>query len=152
MRTKIFLILSFIYLLISNSTSTNRSNTHSLQRKTNVNKTNTIGFVKAFTLKRKDNITIGDVYVKYINDSIFTDLFIVNHSDTLYRIVKSAFFCRKKTDIRVYSNQFYGYKFAIKNKDSFTLSYYRNNCKYISDDIIIEWNYNNNILRVLKTP
>ena len=99
MRTKTTLILLFAYLLISNSASSNQSNSHSLQRKTNVHKTSTIGFVKAFTLKRKDNIIIGDVYVKYINDSIFTDLFVVNHSDTLYRIVKSVFFCRKKTDI-----------------------------------------------------
>jgi hypothetical protein len=109
-------------------------------------------FTKVHSLKKKDNTFIGDVYVKFINDSVFTDLYVVNSKDTLYTIKKNIFTNTKGKNLDVPNDNFYGYLFALKKTDSFTLSFLTNKGLDSSDDIIIEWNYQNNVLEFKILP
>lgn len=109
-------------------------------------------FIKVHTLIKNDKTLIGDIFVKFINDSIFTDLYVINESDTLFSIKGSDFQNKKGIDFDVFSNGFYGYFFVLKKPDYFVLSYLRNNGVNVSDDITIEWNYDKNILETQKLP
>ena len=108
-------------------------------------------FIKVYSMNYKNRL-IGDVFVKFVNDSVFTDLCVVKEQDTIYTINKDVFNNKKGRDIVVYNKGFWGYMFVLRNNDHFTLSYYRNNGMNISDDITIEWNYDKNVLEVRKLP
>jgi hypothetical protein len=109
-------------------------------------------FRKVHTLRRNDSTCIGDIYVRYINDGFFTDLYVINNVDTLYTITKSSFTNKRGKDLEVVEEGFYGYKFVIYRNDYFVLSYFQNKGANISDNISINWNYDLKILEVLKTP
>lgn len=145
-----------VLLLLSCSTNSNQRNDKTKASNTaeiNENKLPDDNvFTKVYSLKKKDNSAIGDVYVKFINDSIFTDLCVVNEKDTLYTIKRNFLTNTKGKDIEVFNDGFYGYLFVLKKNDYFVLSYLRNNGSNISDDISIEWNYQDNILEVQKVP
>ena len=113
---------------------------------------NNTEFIKIHSLKKNDNTFIGDIYVKFINDSVFTDLNVINESDTLYSIKRNVFLNKVGNDIDVFSDGFYGYIFVLKKNDYFVLSYLRNNGLNVSDDITIEWSYIKNILESQKLP
>lgn len=156
MKSITILLLFIALLLLGCSANSNKS--------TNDSKTNTISeveksklpnkstFTKVYTLTKKDNSVIGDIYAKYVDDSVFTDLYIVNERDTLYVIKKNILANTKGKDIEVFNEGFYGYLFVLKKNDYFVLSYLRNKGSNISDDITIEWNYENNILEVQNVP
>ena len=156
MRTHGFLLLLSLALLISCSLNYNRTGV--VLKKDIVlhvkesNKIDNSAFLKVHSLKRKDGKFIGDIYVKFINDTIFTELYIVNKTDTLYSIKKSILVNTKGKDIEVFSDGFYGYKFVLKKNEYIVLSYYRNKGANVSDDITIEWNYDRNLLEVQKAP
>jgi hypothetical protein len=79
-------------------------------------------------------------------------LYVVNERDTLYKINRNILTNTKGKDIEVFNEGFYGYLFVLKKNDYFVLSYLRNKGSNISDDITIEWNYENNVLEVQKVP
>jgi hypothetical protein len=105
-----------------------------------------------YTMRNKDDVLIGDVYANMINDTVFTDLFIMNKVDTIYMISHEFFFNPKNVDLKVLKDGFYGYRFVMKNKDYIVLSYLTNKGKNVSDDITIEWNYKKLLMEVQKEP
>lgn len=139
-------------LLMSCSGKNRLSANPSPIRTDNLLKRHQTGFRKVHSLKKKDNTFIGDIYAKFINDSIFTDLYVINKSDTLYTIKRNTLFNKGGKDIEVYSDGFYGYLFVLKKNDYFVLSYLTKNGANVSDDITIEWSYDKNILEYQKTP
>jgi hypothetical protein len=110
------------------------------------------GFIKVHSLKKSDNSFIGDVYAKFINDSIFTDLYVINERDTLYKIDKCNLLNIKGKDINISCDEFWGYKFILKKKDYIVISYLSNKGKNVSDDITIEWNNLDGMLEIMKEP
>lgn len=151
MRIKILCILIAL-ATVSFSAKSIQTGSHSTKSQTKSNTNKSQQYIKVYTLRRNNNTPIGDVYVKYINDSIFSDLLILNQTDTLYKITKSTLYRKHKIDIKVSPDLFYGYKFLLKNRDSFTISYLQNNGRNVSDDITIEWNYNQNRMELMKNP
>jgi hypothetical protein len=113
---------------------------------------NSSEFIQTHTLRRNDSSFIGDVYVKLANDSVFSELYVINYSDTLYSIKRHILTSKLGRDIQVYEKDFYGYMFIVKKNDYFILTYYRKNGTIPSDNITIEWNYDKNILEFQKVP
>lgn len=146
-----YLLLSML-LMLNCSGKTNQQGNSSLIETGKLLKENKTKFIKVHSLKRNDNTLIGDIYVKFINDSVFTDLYVINESDTLYSIKRNTFLNKEGKDIDVFRDGFYGYLFVLKKNDYFVLSYLRNNGKNVSDDITIEWSYDKNILESQKLP
>jgi hypothetical protein len=146
-----YLFLSML-LMMNCSGKTNQAGHTSPVGNEKLLKENKTEFIKVHSLKKNDNTLIGDIYVKFINDSIFTDLYVVNESDTIYSIKRSNFLNKEGKDIDVFSDGFYGYLFVLKKNDYFVLSYLRNNGANVSDDITIEWSYDKNILESQKLP
>lgn len=147
----IYLLLSMLILLnCSGKTSQKGNSSNGGTEK--LMKENISTFINVHSLKKIDHTLIGDIYAKFINDSIFTDLYVFNESDTLYSIKKSTFLNKEGKDIEVYNDGFYGYLFVLKKNDYIVLSYLRNNGANVSDDITIEWNYDKNILESQKLP
>ena len=85
-----FLLLSML-LLINCSENRNQSKNTFPDRNEKLLNENKTEFKKVHSLKKNDGAFIADVYVKFINDSIFTDLYAVNRSDTLYSINRNTF-------------------------------------------------------------
>ena len=144
MKFKIILLIVFLYSFLI--IKTNNGKVYESQYNTE-NK-----FVKVHSLKKKDSTLIGEIYVRFINDSVFTDLHVINNLDTINSIKNNVFLNAEGKDIEVFKENFYGYMFIKKGMDYFTLSYLRNKGKNVSDDIRIIWNYEYNILENEKIP
>lgn len=111
-----------------------------------------IELTKVYTMKKKDSTLIGDVYVKFVNDSLFTDLYIINNNDTLYSIKGNNFFKRNGgVDIEGGTDT-YGYTFDIMRNDYFDINSWDKNGECAGDAAIIEWNYDDNMMEFLRTP
>lgn len=109
-------------------------------------------FTKVYTMKKKDSTLIGDVYVKFVNDSLFTNLYIINNKDTLYSIKNNIFFKRNgEVDIEAGTDT-YGYTFEIMRNDYFDINSWDKNGECAGDAAIIEWNYDDKIVEFLRTP
>ena len=152
MKINAMYVFLSILLMMNCSEKTNQSGNTSTVGTEKLLKENKTKFIKVHSLKMNDNTLIGDIYVKFINDSIFTDLYVINEFDTLYSIKRSTFLNNEGKDIDVFSDGFYGYLFVLKKNDYFVLSYLRNNGANVSDDITIEWSYDKNILESQKLP
>ena len=61
--------------------------------------------------------------MRFINDSIFTDLYVVNNADTLYSNERNILANKKGRDFEVLNDDFYGYKFVLERNDYFVLTY-----------------------------
>ncbi len=105
-----------------------------------------------FSLKTKDDTLIGTVFIKKINDTIFTELVVINNDDTIYHIDSTILKNYQGIDIEVGKNGFYGYKMILNKSDYFVINCLTNYGKNVSDDITIEWNYNKKLLEVQKVP
>ena len=147
----------FLILLLGIATSCSNTSNHSrlnLDDNSKAEQNNLIkkDFQLIHTLKKSDSTIIGYVYVKYINDSVFTDLFVLNNKDTLYTIQKNVFYNKNGIDLTVYPYDFYGYRIILMKNDNLVLSYLRNGGVNVSDDITIQWNYKSKILETIKIP
>lgn len=110
-------------------------------------------FVLVHKLSTKENVPIGDVYVKIIDEDLFTDLLVLNsNKDTLYEIKHNVFRNSRGIDITVPDEDFYGYRFVSKHQDYFTVVFLENGGKDLSDNIVLKWKYDKNLIEVLKTP
>lgn len=155
MKTTDFLFMLLLFLLIRCSANTNHKDNiepgEILPAKRN-EKVIKNDFVKVHSLKGKDGTFIGDVFVNFKNDTVFTDLYVINLQDTLYSIEQNILSNKLGKDIEVLKTGFWGYLFVLKKDDYFVLSNLGDNGKTVSDDIILEWNYGDKILEVLKVP
>ena len=125
-------------------------------------------FTKVFTMKKKDSAIIGDVYVKFENDSLFRYLYVINKSDTVYSI-KNTVFSRAMSLLednkiiddwdydpnKIGVSDFGGYRFTIINSDFIEIELcntngvaYDNIPDKPADGLYatVQWDYGNNIL------
>jgi hypothetical protein len=109
-----------------------------------------------YSLKMSDGSLLGDVYVGFINQYVFSDLIILGDSggkaDTLYQIEKEKFFNSKGLDISVSKENLIGYRFVLRKENYFTLTCVDIDGKDASDYITIEWNYEDKVFEVQKAP
>ena len=115
-----------------------------------INSTNKVdlhNFTLISSLTAKDGGSPGNVYVKYISDGYFTDLYIVGKNDeVLYKMDNTGFSNAKGKDgPEIEAEGFYGYKIREIGTDYFDLNYYRNGGKIKSDDAVVHWNYKKKI-------
>ena len=150
-NNSMYLLLTML-LMMNCSGKTNQSVNITPDGTEKLLKKNKTEFTKIHSLKKNDNTIIGDIYVKFINDSIFTDLYVINGNDTLYSVEKNILSNANGKDTEVLKDGFWGYMFILKKSDYFVLSCYGNNGTDVSDDITIEWNYDKNILELQKIP
>ena len=105
-------------------------------------------FSKVYTMKKKDSTVIGDIYVKFGKNTIFSDLFIINNGDTLYSIKKNVFFKKNGVIDDAVTTNIYGYTFHIKGNDYFYLNTWNKNNKCEDEfPLFFEWNYDDNIIQ-----
>jgi hypothetical protein len=109
-------------------------------------------FKKVHSLIKDDKTLIGDIFVQYINDSIFTDMYIINDADTIYSIEKHILSNKIEVEAKVLDEGFYGYVFILKKTDYITIMNLGNKGANVSDYMTIEWNYQNDLLELQKTP
>ena len=109
-------------------------------------------FTRVYTMKKNDSTVIGGVYVKLENDSLFRYLYVINKNDTLYSIKENAFFKKDRIVDIEGADEIYGYTFALKEDDNFTISTWDKNGKCVGDDASIVWDYDDNIMKFLRTP
>jgi len=113
-------------------------------------------FKFVYTLSNKSENYLGDVYVKEVNDSVFSSLLIIeelkNSNVKLYEVNNYTFFNKNGIDIKIRQDEFWGYKFELKKKDYFVLTALHNKGANVSDAIYIKWNYKDQIFEVRKTP
>ena len=94
-------------------------------------------------MKSYDNTFVGDVYVRYENDSLFRYLYVINDEDTLYSINRNSFFNKDgKLDTRT-ADIIYGYTFSEMGNAYFTLIPRNENGEHTKDTLRLELNYTN---------
>ena len=135
--------------------SNNIKNQQKIENKRNVEQDSSkIEYI--YQLQSKNGEPIGDVYAKMINNEVFTELFVLkiefSKTDTLYHIKKSEFRNKKGIDLSFDSTGFFGYHFGLKKDDYFEITYLSDNGSHESDIITIEYNTQENIMEILKTP
>jgi len=97
---------------------------------------------------------LGDIYIKKVNDTIFSSLIIVKNSKVIYEIDHWDFWNTKGVDFDVQKNRekFFGFKERFTKKDYIVLGYYGDNGKEVADDFTLKWNYDRKIFEVPLTP
>ena len=103
---------------------------------------------KVYTMKKKDSTVIGDIFVKFENDSIFRYLYIINNGDTLYSIKNNVFFNENNiVDVDgTIGKDIYGYTFLKTINDYILITYWDKNGGYKAFSPEIYWNYDDNII------
>jgi len=118
------------------------------------NKLDDLKFV--YSLNSRSDDYLGDLYVKEINDSVFSSLLIVekleNSHVRLYEVNNYTFSNKNGVDIEIRKNDFWGYRFELKRQDYFILTALHDKGKSVSDPIEIKWNDRDKIFEVSKTP
>ncbi len=107
-----------------------------------------------FTIKSKTGLYLGTVFGKKNskNDNVFNEIILVNKKDTIYTIKDHIFRNKEGIDIEIRSENFFGYKVILSGLDYFVLQGLFNNGSEVSDDINLNWNYDKNLLEVMKMP
>lgn len=104
----------------------------------------------------KDRAPLGSVYVKYINDTVFTSMVIKKEieggNEILYFIDSIQLISKNGIDEEVFSEGFYGYIVVLAKDDYIVINYLRNEGKNVSDDVTIEWNYVEKKFQMMKSP
>lgn len=102
----------------------------------------------------KNKVYLGSVYVKYITDTVFTSLVVINENKVkdviLYYVDSTRFMKKDGLDTEVYEDGFYGYIIVDKKDDYIVLNYLRNEGKHVSDNIRIKWNYSKKKFHIFK--
>ena len=106
-------------------------------------------FTKVYTMKKQDSTVIGDVYVKFENDSLFRYLYVINDSDTLYSIKRTVFLSENRIDA-ITSDGVYGYTFLEMSSDNFYIGLWGKDGECGGESITIEWNYDEEIVEIFK--
>ena len=106
-------------------------------------------FERVFAMKTKDSILIGDVYVRFVEKDIFTDLLVINGKDTLYSIKRNVFVGKNGTPETARSDVF-GYTFSTITNDFLFMNIWRDNgeCNECPP-VALEWNNETNALQVI---
>ena len=132
----------------------NQKNSDTKYLEFNGEKVDLRNYVIEYEMFDSSSSSLGLVYVKHLNDSIFTDLLILekNANKIKYYINNHIFHKIDGIDEEIREDGFYGYQFLMKKDNYFTLSCFFNNGKNVGDDITILWKYENRIFETLKTP
>ena len=113
-------------------------------------------YQKIHSFYAKNNSHLGDVLVKYVNDSLISEMLIVNTTngniDTLYSIDSTKLSNPHGIDLQFNSAGFFGYLIVLKASDYIVLSFLSNFGENVADDITIEWNYEKNVFERMLTP
>ena len=109
------------------------------------------------TFHAKDGKVLGSAYVKYIdNREIFTSLLNTKEEkgkqDTLYFIDSTRLNSKKGIDTEVVKEDFHGYKTVLKKGDYIVLVLVNEYGEGASDNLTIEWNYEEDLFELMKTP
>ena len=136
------------------------------ERQPIVNSKNIDGkFIKLYTMrenKENDHRVIGDLYVKFENDSLFKYLYVINESDTVYSIKENVFFYKDGTvDFKkeyyiiedtgeIIGDVVYGYTFGALGNDNFYVNLWDKNGNCAGESISIMWNYEEEKLEFLR--
>jgi hypothetical protein len=90
--------------------------------------------------------------LSHINDTLFSDLKIIKDNKVLYNIDQHKLLNINGIDVEARQNNFFGWTFLLKKKDSFVLNLYYDQGKSIADNVNIDWNYDKKLFEVLKAP
>ncbi|SDQ04967.1 hypothetical protein [Flagellimonas zhangzhouensis] len=98
--------------------------------------------------------SLGDLYIKSINDSIFNSLRILSKKDTIYKIDNLDFWNVNGIDFDIPKNQenFYGYSIRLLGESHVVLSYYRNKGQNIADDLTLYYESNKKVFEIMMAP
>lgn len=103
-------------------------------------------------LRSKDS-HIGDVFIRKMNNDIFTELYVINKgNDTLYYIQKSGLRNKKGTELSMDENDFLGYHLVLIKDEYFEITFLSGDGTRESDIITIKYNEEKNLMELLKTP
>ncbi len=108
------------------------------------------------TLKNKEGVTLGKIYVTYISKDIFKSLYVAKEVDDkniiIYKVNDTGFSNTLGKDLEISQGGFYGYQFSLIKDEYFVLHYLTDNGNSVSDDVTVKWNNDKNVFEVQKTP
>jgi len=156
MKTIIFIQYLLVIACSGNQTQQANNNVKNVQQVEHKLQNSQYGFFHTFY--SKDGVLLGKAYVLFIKNSkeIFTSLVITNeingNIDTLYTIESTKLISKKGIDTEVYKQGFFGYKVILMKNDYIVLVLVNDNGEGVSDNLTIEWNYEEKMFELLKTP
>lgn len=140
-RTKLVVVVVFVLLFSCK------------KEKQSIENRDSVKYKIIHSLIDSDRKKIGEIVIgEMVNDTIFKKLYVVNETDTIYRINKNSFINTEGIDFEITSKNFYGFYMVHKGSDYFVVGGTFNEGKSISDDLTIEWDYQKELLSLLKLP
>lgn len=109
-------------------------------------------FIKLTRLTKKGGDVIGDIYVGSNSRNFFDRVYVINGNDTVYKIENTTLSNKNGIDIKLNSKYITEYRFVMINQDYFILTGLGDGGSHVSDNISINWNYEDEILEFLRTP
>ena len=96
---------------------------------------------------------LGEVYVNYINDSIFTSLYILQKEDTVYRVNRDGFFSIKEKELSFNQDKYFGFKVSGKRDNYISIILYNGDKgEYVTDAVDILWYKEKKMFGLFKIP
>jgi hypothetical protein len=106
------------------------------------------------TLSKPDGTNLGDIYVSYLNSTVFTSLLVSkkvgNDNVVIYKINKDGFYNTLGKEMAVSRDSFYGYEFTRIDKSDFIVHLLTDSGKSVSDDYTITWNNDKNTFEIQR--
>ena len=147
-------ILSVLMLLLFACASNTKENSNYSDKQ--LDQPADIGYRLIHSFYNEDDKLLGNAYVKGRNQDVFTLMLITTENegeiDTLYFIDSTRLISKKGLDAEVFKDGFYGYKVVMKENDYIVLNSLRDFGERVSDDITIEWDYDEGLFELMKAP
>ncbi len=163
MKTRVLISIVLLFL-ISCGTRDKKENTR------NSKKTDTLKEIKKESKEKKirelknykwiqdfksnSDKFLGSLFIKPVNDSIFSSLRILKGKDTIYKIDHFDFWNSKGKDFDVKKDtaNFYGYILRLLQNKHVVIGYYSNKGKYVADDLTLYWDKKEQIFKIMTPP
>ncbi|PIQ48187.1 MAG: hypothetical protein COW03_11635 [Cytophagales bacterium CG12_big_fil_rev_8_21_14_0_65_40_12] len=98
----------------------------------------------------KTKEVVGEVYVNYTNDTLFSSLYILQEQDTVYRVSQDGFFTLNKKELSINKDKFFGYKLISKGDDYISIALYRDSIRDVTDPVDIWWCKEEKVFGILR--
>ncbi len=96
---------------------------------------------------------VGNLNVVKLNDDVFIELIITNTSgEELYRFSREGLFEKGNLDLKISSDDFYGYKIESLTDDYIDIYLLTNNGQNISDPVTVQYDFAGKYFKRLVMP
>lgn len=97
---------------------------------------------------------LGTLYVRYVDDSLISDLHIVGESNKLlFKMDRNGIFnLMDGTNLDINRKGFYGYKIIKRTSDRIVVGILLNGGEDVGDSTTLYWDYSKGMFKLLQPP